>query len=467
MRPVVALVGRPNVGKSTLFNRLTRSRAALVADEPGLTRDRQYGDGVVGDRPYLVVDTGGLVENFSADGRAALSLTERVLRQTRQALNEADAVIFLVDGREGPNALDQEIAGYLRRLGKAVTLAVNKVEGMEPDSAVAEFHAFGLGQPYPISSAHGRGIAELMEHALARLPRVAEEPPPTDVPRVAVIGRPNVGKSTLVNALLGEERVIVSDQPGTTRDSIHLALERGSNKYVLIDTAGVRKRARVHESIEKFSVIKTLQAVDEANVVILVVDAHAGVAEQDADLGGYAVTRGRSVVLAVNKWDAVDTGERAWAQRELERKLSFLDFAPVHYISALTGAGLAGLFPSVDRAFASAQRELPTPRLTRVLQRAIAATPPPVVRGRRIRLKFAHQGGKNPPVVVIHGNQTRSLPASYQRYLANTFRKAFQLIGTPVRIECREGENPYRDKHPARASTPTRRRRSVRKRVNK
>lgn len=445
MRPVVALVGRPNVGKSTLFNRLTRSRAALVADTPGLTRDRQYGDGVVGDRPYLVVDTGGLVENFSTERTTAPTLAARVLQQTREALNEADAIVFLVDGREGPNALDQEIADYLRRLGKAVTVAVNKTEGMEPALAVAEFHAFGLGQPHAISSAHGRGIDELMEHVLTPLPSIPNRPIPADMPRVAVIGRPNVGKSTLVNTLLGEERVVVSEQPGTTRDSIDVALARGSKAYVLVDTAGVRRRTRVHEAVEKFSVIKTLHAVDHANVVVLVVDAKSGIGEQDADLGGYAIARGRSLVLAINKWDLLDQGERAWAKRELDRKLRFLDFAPVHYISALNGTGVAGLFPSVDRAFASAKQELPTPRLTRLLQRATAATPPPIVRGRRIRLKFAHQGGRNPPVVVIHGNQTKLLPAAYRRYLANTFREAFDLVGTPVRIECREGENPYRN----------------------
>jgi len=462
MRPVVAIVGRPNVGKSTLFNRLTRSRAALVADVPGVTRDRQYGDGLLGDRPYLVVDTGGLAADFAGQPAAGATLSQQVMQQTRQALTEADAVVFVVDGREGPNALDQDIAQSLRRLGKPVTVAVNKVEGMERAVAAAEFHAFGLGEPYPISAAHGQGIDELMEHVLAPLPRAAaEQPAHADVARIAVIGRPNVGKSTLVNALLGEERVVVSEQPGTTRDSIQLPLERAGKPYVLIDTAGVRRRTRVHEAVEKFSVIKTLQAVDEANVVILVVDAKAGVADQDADLGGYAVEHGRSLVIAVNKWDILDKSERAWAQRELERKLPFLEFAPVHYVSALTGAGLGGLFPSVDRAFSSARRELPTPRLTRVLQQATAATPPPIVRGRRIRLKLAHQGGKNPPLVVIHGNQTKSLPAAYRRYLENSFRRAFQLVGTPVRIECREGTNPYGESRPARRrhkrKRPTRR----------
>ncbi len=449
MKPVVALVGRPNVGKSTLFNRLTRSRAAIVSDEPGVTRDRQYGDGLMGDRPYYVVDTGGISEGLHARAGGD-ALRAPILVQVRQALAEADAIIFLVDAREGINPLDRDIANDLRRLGKPVTVAVNKAEGMDAASAASEFHALGLGMPWSISSAHGDGIAELMEHVLAPLPRVPEAQTPSDVPRVAVVGRPNAGKSTLVNALLGEERVIVSDQPGTTRDSIEVPLERAGKAYVVIDTAGVRRRARVEEAVEKFSAIKTLQALDQANVVILVLDAQAGIGEQDATLAGYVLKRGRALIVTLNKWDAIDKSAREWVKREFERKLAFLDFAPVHYISALQGTGIGNLFASVDRAFASANRELPTPRLNRILHTATSSTPPPLVRGRRIRLKFAHQGGRNPPVVVIHGNQVRSLSASYRRYLAHAFHKAFHLVGTPVVIQCREGENPFKGKAPHR-----------------
>jgi GTP-binding protein len=432
MKPVVVLVGRPNVGKSTLFNRLTRSRAAIVADEPGVTRDRQYGDGIIGDRPYYVVDARGL--------------HEQIVIQIRQALTEADAIVFLVDAREGLNPLDREIADDLRRTGKPVTLAVNKSEGMDGSIAASEFHALGLGSPWSISSAHGEGVEELMEVALAPLPRAADVPVSNGVARVAVIGRPNAGKSTLVNAFLGEERVIVSHEPGTTRDSIYVPLERSGKSYVLIDTAGVRRRARVTQAIEKFSAIKTLQALDEANVIVLVLDAKEGIGEQDATLAGYVLRRGRGLVVALNKWDTLDRSGRDWIKRELERKLAFLDFAPVHYVSALHGTGVGALFPSIDRAFASANRVLPTSRLNRVLQTTVAATPPPIVRGRRIRLKFAHQGGRNPPLIVVHGNQVRSLAPSYRRYLASAFRDAFDLVGTPVVIQCKEGENPFQER---------------------
>ncbi len=446
MKPVVVLIGRPNVGKSTLFNRLTRSRSALVADVPGLTRDRQYGDGRVGDRPYLLVDTGGIADRFiQSDKLGDESLLQEIMSaQTRQALDEADCIIFLVDGRESVTVADQGIAGDLRRLGKSIWLAVNKTEGLDPDLAVADFHELGLGQPVAISSTHGDGVTAFMHRVLAALPAVKEEPSPDSVPRIAVAGRPNVGKSTLVNALLGEERVVVSDQPGTTRDSIYIPLERNGRHYILVDTAGVRRRARIHDTVEKYSVIKTLQAIDGANVVILVLDAQAGVGEQDASLAGYVMQHGRAMVLAVNKWDTLDNGVRAWVKRELLRKLPFLDFAKVHTISALNDTGIGPLFGSVDGAFNSANKTLATSKLNCVLQDAVRATPPPVVRGRRIRLKYAHQGGKNPPVVVVHGNQAASLPPSYRRYLSNTFRRAFRLVGTPVRIQCRQGENPYR-----------------------
>lgn len=448
MKPVVALVGRPNVGKSTLFNRLTHSRAALVADEPGLTRDRQYGDGKLGDRPYYVIDTGGLIASLQAPSprTAGVNLPGQILEQTRLAVAEADAVILLVDARAGINAVDHQIASDLRRTGKPLWLAINKAEGMDPDLAAAEFHALGLGPARVISSAHGEGISTLMEQVLATLPVVPDEPVAEEAPQIAVIGRPNAGKSTLVNSMLGEVRLVVSEEAGTTRDSIRVPLEYHGQRYVLIDTAGVRRRTRVESVTEKYSALKTLQAVDEANVVLLMVDAQAGVSEQDATLAGYVLERGRSLVLVVNKWDLLDQAARDWAKRELDRKLSFLEFARVHYICALEGTGVAKLFASIDAAYASARRTLTTSKLNRVLAAAIQKSPPPLVRGRRARLKFAHQEGKNPPTVVIHGNQVASLSKSYLRYLAGAFRAAFQLTGTPVRIECRQGENPYQDK---------------------
>lgn len=447
MKPVVVLIGRPNVGKSTLFNRLTRSRTALVADAPGLTRDRQYGDGKMGDRPYFIVDTGGVVASLTAMKQRG-DMASGVAMQVRAALAEADAIILLVDARAGIHPLDRELAGDLRRHGKPVWIAANKAEGQDPAAAAAEFHALGLGDPAAISAAHGEGVDELVSRVLEKLPLAEETEPEKDVPRIAVIGKPNVGKSTLVNALLGEQRVVVCDEPGTTRDSIRVALERDGRRYVLIDTAGVRRRARIEDPLEKFSVLKTLQAIDEADVAILLIDGRDGVAEQDASLAGYALEAGRALVVAVNKWDAVKDSDRDWAKRELERKLPFLDFARLHFISARNGTGIGALFRSVDEAHASAHRTLATPKLNRVLQAAVTATPPPLVHGRRARPKYAHQGGKNPPRVIVHGNQVASLSKSYRRYLANTFRKAFHLIGTPVLIECRQEENPFRGKKP-------------------
>jgi GTP-binding protein len=447
MKPVVVLVGRPNVGKSTLFNALTRSRAAIVADEPGVTRDRQYGDGRVGDRPYLVVDTGGL--SSKAQGMAAL-----MSAQTRQAIDEADAIVFVVDGRTGLSADDREIAAQLRKQGKPVTVAVNKCEGLEAAASVSEFHALGLGEPLPVSSAHGHGIERLMAQVLAPLPQVAEAPVTTELPCIAVAGRPNVGKSTLVNALAGEQRVVVADQPGTTRDSIRIPLHHAGREYLLIDTAGVRRRGKVEAGVEKISVIKTLQSVAEANVVILVLDASQEISDQDADIAGYVLEQGRALVLAVNKWDTRDVAQRDWIKRELERKLPFLAFAPPHYISALNGTGIDRLFQSVDKAFASAQVDLPTAQLNRVLERATQATPPPVARGRRIKLKFAHQSGHNPPCVTIAGNSVAHVPDSYRRYLANSFLKAFRLEGTPLRVEFEQGENPYVKKKAVKRQTP-------------
>jgi GTPase len=461
MKPVIVLVGRPNVGKSTLFNRLTRSRRALVADAPGLTRDRQYGDGRIGDRPYFVVDTGGVVSGLDAVGDRG-DVASGVASQVRTALAEADAIILIVDAREGMHPVDRQMATDLRRQGKTVWVAVNKAEGLEAATAVAEFHALGFSDPVAVSAAHGEGVNDLIQRALSELPMAEESELEADTPRIAVIGKPNVGKSTLVNALLGEERVVVCDEPGTTRDSIHVPIERDGRHYIIIDTAGVRRRARVDDPLEKFSVLKTLQAIDEANVAILVIDAHAGVAEQDASLAGYALEAGRAMVVAVNKWDAVEESDRAWAKRELERKLPFLDFARVHFISARRGTGVSNLFRSVDEAYASAHRIMTTPKLNRVLQAAVTVTPPPLFHGRRARPKYAHQGGKNPPRVVIHGNQVAALSKSYRRYLANAFRKAFHLIGTPVCVEFRQQDNPYHGKKTAGNRT---KRRNARRRA--
>jgi len=440
MIPVIALVGRPNVGKSTLFNRLTRTRDALVADVPGLTRDRKYGDGRVGDQPFIVIDTGGL-------GGAADDLDGLMAHQAWQAINEADQVFFMVDGRAGLTASDELVAMSLRRTGKPAVLVVNKTDGIDIDTALAEFHALGLGDPVPIAAAHGRGISTLMEHALENLQAgtagESGDAPDSGRIRVAVAGRPNVGKSTLINRMLGEERVLAYDQPGTTRDSIFIPFERDGVDYTLIDTAGVRRRARVQEAIEKFSVIKTLQAIDAANVVILVLDAHQGIGDQDASLAGYIAEKGRALVVAVNKWDGLQSHERSDLVAQLERKLPFLGFATTCYISARHGTGVGDLFPEINQAYAAATRELSTPELTSILEQAVQAHQPPLVRGRRIKLRYAHQGGRNPPIIVIHGNQTERLPDSYRRYLMNAFREALRLSGTPIRLELRTGSNPY------------------------
>jgi len=464
MKPVVALVGRPNVGKSTLFNRLTRSRSALVADIPGLTRDRQYGDGRVGNRPFLVIDTGGVVETLHV-AAADTGLRDQIVAQTRQALAEADSVILLTDARAGIHPIDRVLAADLRRLGKPLVVAVNKAEGVDPALATAEFHALGLGAPLAVSAAHGDGIEALVERALAPLPAPvpAAEEAARDIPHIAVIGRPNAGKSTLVNALLGESRVLVGSEPGTTRDSIRVPLTRDGRVYVLVDTAGVRRRARIEDPIEHYSVAKSLQAIDDANVVILVLDAGAGIADQDAAIAGYALEQGRAMVVAANKWDLLDAGQRERFRRELDRKLAFLSFARVHAISALRGRGVGELFRSVDVSFASANKALPTPRLTRVLQAAVQANPPPRIRGRQIRPKYAHQGGRNPPRVIVHGNQVGQLSPSYRRYLSNAIREAFRLTGTPVLIECRQKENPFAKKEEGRPARkrPARTRKSM------
>ena len=440
MKPVVTLVGRPNVGKSTLFNRLTRTRDALVADLPGLTRDRIYGDGKYGDRPYIVVDTGGLTDE--ADGVAG-----HMAEQARQAMQEADVIVFLVDGRAGLTGADQQIAASLRQLGKRVVVTVNKSEGADENVIAAEFQRLGLGQPQAISAAHGEGIAQLMEHVLAGLPDVGAARAREDEGiRVAVVGRPNVGKSTLVNRMLGEERVVVFDEAGTTRDSIYIPYERDGQRYVLIDTAGIRRRARVDDAIEKFSIVKTLQAIDAAHVVIMVMDAAEGVHNQDVSLAGMVVERGRAMVIAVNKWDGLPHDQRQRVKTEIDRRLPFLDFATMSFISALHGSGVGDLFGAVVRAYQAAMRKIPTPDLTRLLQDAVVHYPPPLARGRRIKLRYAHQGGSNPPLIIIHGTQTEAVPASYQRYLINAFREALRLKGTPLRIEFKSGENPYADR---------------------
>lgn len=445
MKPTLVLVGRPNVGKSTLFNRLTKTRDALVADLPGLTRDRHYGHGRVGDRPYLVVDTGGF-EPVAKDG-----ILHEMAKQTLQAVDEADCIVFLVDARQGLTPHDKIIADKLRKSGRPVFLAVNKAEGMRRDVVSAEFHELGLGDPLAISSAHGEGVRELMDLALAGFyaPDEAEEEDVDHHPRIAIVGRPNVGKSTLVNRLLGEERVIAFDQPGTTRDSIYLELERGDKHYTLIDTAGVRKRGKVFEAIEKFSVIKTLQAIEDANVVVLVLDAQQDVSEQDAHIAGFILEAGRALVVAVNKWDGLEAARRDVIKADVLRKLQFLDFAKFHHISALQGSGIGGLFKSVDVAYAAAMAKMPTPKLTRVLIAATDKHQPPKNGPLRPKLRYAHQGGSNPPLVVVHGTAVASIADSYKRYLEKVFRTAFELEGTPLRVQFKQGHNPFADRKPA------------------
>jgi GTP-binding protein len=441
VKPVIALVGRPNVGKSTLFNRLTRSRDAIVHDVPGVTRDRHYGEGRAGERSFIAIDTGGL-EPGVAEG-----IFFEMARQAEQAIAEADVVIFVVDGRSGVASADREIAARLRKLKSRIWLAVNKTEGMPADSATAEFHELGLGAPAAISSAHGEGVRELMEAVLADFPEEhAEEEKDTGHPRVAIVGRPNVGKSTLVNALVGEERVIAFDKPGTTRDPIEVPFERAGRRYTLIDTAGLRRRGKTGEGAELFSIVKALQAIEAANVAVLMLDAREGVTEQDAHVAGYVLERGRAVVIAVNKWDAADKEARERMTSELAWKLGFLGFAESHRISAKEGKGLAGLMRSVDAAYAAAMARLSTPKVTRALIAAVERQAPPKTGLVRPKLRYAHQGGINPPRIIIHGNALDRVPDSYKRYLEGFFRHAFKLPGTPMRIEFRTGRNPYAKK---------------------
>ncbi|WP_284455777.1 ribosome biogenesis GTPase Der [Alloalcanivorax xenomutans] len=465
MKPVIALVGRPNVGKSTLFNRLTRTRDALVADFPGLTRDRKYGDGRMGDRPYIVVDTGGIGESEEGIDRP---MTDQALL----AVGEADAVLFLVDGRAGLTAADQQVASELRKLPKPVFLVVNKTDGLDPDSAMADFFALGLTQVLPIAAAHGRGVRALMDEVLAVFPEPEEtgeeeEPEAPDTVRVAVLGRPNVGKSTLINRILGEERVVVFDQAGTTRDSIEVPFERNGRPYVLIDTAGVRRRGKVHETIEKFSVIKALQAVDAAQVVLLVVDARDGISDQDLHLLGYVLEAGRALVIAMNKWDGLESDHKEWVKQQLDRRLQFVPWAKIKFISALHGTGVGDLFGLVERAWDSAFIKIGSNALTRMLEDITHSHPPPRSGRFRAKLRYAHLGGSNPPVVVIHGNRTDSLPVSYRRYLENRFRELLKIEGSPIRLELKSGDNPYEGRKNPLTDRQIRRRRRMMKHIKK
>lgn len=455
MVPVIALVGRPNVGKSTLFNRLTKSRDAIVGDIPGLTRDRQYGTAKWHGREYILIDTGGITGDEEG-------IDAKMAQQSLLAIEEADIVFFLVDARDGLCPADEHIAEHLRKRNKRTLVTVNKVDSLDEHVVMAEFSALGLGDMQGIAASQGRGINSLMSWALSEYEPEPEEPElefvegedlarvpgpsEKDGIKIAIIGRPNVGKSTLVNRMLGEERVVVYDQPGTTRDSIYIPFERDDEKYTLIDTAGVRRRGRIHEAVEKFSVVKTLQAINDANVVIFVIDAREGVVEHDLSLLGFALDAGRAIVIAVNKWDGMQPSERENVKAELERRLYFANFADIHFISALHGTGVGHLYRSVQNAFTSAVTRWPTNRLTQILEGAVIEHQPPMVNGRRIKLRYAHLGGANPPLIVIHGNQVDGVSKSYVRYLENTYRKVLKLVGTPIRIEFKGGENPFADK---------------------
>ncbi|MFD3397715.1 ribosome biogenesis GTPase Der [Alteromonas macleodii] len=458
MLPVVALVGRPNVGKSTLFNRLTNTRDALVADYPGLTRDRKYGQAKFEKRQFIVVDTGGITGDEEG-------IDAEMAQQSMLAIEEADVVLFLVDARAGMLPADQGIADHLRRINKKVFVVANKVDGIDGDSESAEFYSLGLGDIKQIAAAHGRGVSQLLQDALKPLESnfpdmeiVDEEPEEEEdaetqrqrlqeLPiKLAIVGKPNVGKSTLTNRILGEERVVVFDMPGTTRDSVYIPMERDEREYILIDTAGVRKRKKISEAVEKFSIVKTLQAIEEANVVLLVIDAREGITDQDLSLLGFVLNSGRSLVVAVNKWDGLSTDVKDDIKREMDRRLGFIDFARIHFISALHGSGVGNLFESVQEAYMSATKRINTALLTQIMEMAQDDHQPPLVRGRRVKMKYAHAGGYNPPVIVIHGNQVDDLPSSYKRFLMNYFRKALEIMGTPIKIEFREGNNPFEGK---------------------
>ena len=442
MLPVVALVGRPNVGKSTLFNALTNSRKALVADEPGVTRDRQYGEVISGDKPFIVIDTGGLVSK-------AHGMAELIFKNAEIALNEADFIYFIVDAKNGVTPEDQHIAAFLRKLNKPLLVVVNKIDGKDPDVISAEFYGLGLGEPKGISAVHREYLSSLIDHTvevLATLP--ISDAPPLDLRgiKIALVGRPNVGKSTLTNRMLGEERVIASEIPGTTRDSIYIPFMHHGEEYTLIDTAGVRRRGRISEVVEKFSVIKTLQAIRDASVVIFLIDAQEGLTDQDMHLLGFVIDAGRSIVIAINKWDGLSTDQKDSVKTELERRLAFIDYAESFFISALHGTNVGHLFDAVQRAYKAATQELSTPKLTELLEQALFEHNPPMVQGRRIKLKYVHCGGHNPPTLVVHGNQLQNLPGSYLRYLEKFFRKALKMVGTPIRFECKTSSNPFAGK---------------------
>jgi GTP-binding protein len=439
MKPVIALVGRPNVGKSTLFNVLTQSRDALVADYPGLTRDRKYGHGSFDNKKFIVIDTGGL----SGEDE---ELDEHMAAQTLHAIEESSIVLFMVDARDGLTAADENIAAQIRRTGKTVFLVLNKTDGLDAKMIASEFYALGLGDPLVIAAAHNRGIKPMLDKVLESC---APDEPEVDAEhgiKVAFVGRPNVGKSTMVNRILGEERVVVFDMPGTTRDSIYIPFERDNKRYTLIDTAGVRRRKSVHEAVEKFSVIKTMQAIEEANVVVMMMDAQKEIADQDLHLLGFILEAGRALVLVINKWDGLDDYQKDRIRSDVDKQLSFVRFAEIFYVSALHGSNVGKLYDAIDRAYESAMRDLSTPKLTRILERAMEAHQPPLIRGRRLKLRYAHQGGVNPPRIIIHGNQTDQVPASYQRYLTNYFIDAIKSVGTPIKIEFRGGTNPFADR---------------------
>ncbi len=439
MGPVIALVGRPNVGKSTLFNRLTQSRDALVADLPGLTRDRKYGEGRFEEQPFIVIDTGGITGYEEG-------IDSEMASQSLQAIDEADVCLFLVDARDGLTPIDHQIHDHLRKHHKSAWLVVNKVDGLDIDQAVAEFYSLGTANLHAISASQARGIGSLLRAVMAQHVASVDEAalPLEDMGiKIAIAGRPNVGKSTLVNRMLGEERVVVFDQPGTTRDSVYIPFERRSRKYTLIDTAGIRRRGKTTEKVEKFSVVKSLQAIQDANVVVLVVDARTGIVEQDLHLLGYVLETGRALVIALNKWDGMEFEDKENVKTEIRRRFTFVSFAKIHYISARFGTGVGDLYKSIHAAYDSANREMSTNKLTRILEDAITEHAPPMVNNRRIKLRFAHPGGNNPPIIVIHGKQTEKLPAHYSRYLEKCFRKALRLEGTPIRIELRSDANPF------------------------
>ena len=436
MRPVIALVGRPNVGKSTLFNRLTRSRDAIVANLPGLTRDRQYGKGLHNGKSFIVIDTGGIT---GYEG----GINFEMASQSLLAIDEASICLFLVDARDGLTPDDEKIVDYLRKSNKNSYLVVNKVDGLDADQATADFYSLGLTQIFSITATQGRGVNSLLKEVLSGAEDDENEAEVATGIKIAIAGRPNVGKSTLVNRMLGEERVVVYDQPGTTRDSVYIPFERRGKKYTLIDTAGIRKRGKTKETIEKFSVVKSLQAIQGANVVVLLVDAHESIVEQDLHLLGYVIDSGRALVIAINKWDGMEDSQKDTIKSDIRRRFTFVDFATIHFISALHGTGVGDLYKSIHKAYNSAKKKLSTNQLTQVLQRAVTDHVPPMVNGRRIKLRYAHPGGQNPPTIVIHGKQTKKLPAHYSRYLEKTFRSLLKLEGTPVRIELRSDENPF------------------------